>query len=86
MKEFYKFINAPNRTDPLYDIYLYKLSKYKEEQTSYGNNPGKVLGYLYNVGDFSRTFNISKRSARRTIKRYLDGGILKILEKDDYPR
>lgn len=76
MSEFYVFEKAPDRDHPLYEAYVEKFSEYTKQQISYGNDPGDVLGYVYNAGNVENTFEISKRAARRLIDRWSKSGVL----------
>ena len=76
MSGFYVFAKHPDETDALFDKYIEKLTSYKAQQVSVGNDPGEILGYVYNAGDFAKTFGISKRAARRLINRWFDSGVL----------
>ena len=76
MSGFYVFAKSPNKSNPNYNRYIELFEKYKNQQISYGNSPGDVLGYVYNASDISRSFDISKRAARRLIDRWYKNGVL----------
>ena len=76
MSRCYVFKKAPDINHPLYEAYIEKFNEYTKQQIIVGNDPGDVLGYVYNVCDITRSFDISKRSARRLINHWSKSGVL----------